>query len=105
MHAASHSQTRRRSQTRTCVAQAASCVCSLCRITYPSGHKALSSRVRVTAFERPGNSASFQYDSNTNRLSALQKTIADSDLDGDYEAGAEEGGVRSKLLSAQLQKT
>ncbi len=48
MHAASRASTRRRSRsgarTRTRLAQAASGVCCLGRITYPSGFKALYSR-------------------------------------------------------------
>ena len=43
------------------------------------------SRNRITGFNRPSAQASYSYDANSNRLSAINKKISDSDLDGDFD--------------------
>ena len=43
------------------------------------------SRNRVTGFNRPSAQTSYTYDANSNRLSAINKKIADIDLDGDFD--------------------
>ncbi len=40
---------------------------------------------RLTTFNRPGVQTSYSYDANANRLSGIDKTTSDSDLDGLYE--------------------
>jgi RHS repeat-associated protein len=42
-------------------------------------------RDRIVEFSRAGSSSRFTYDANGNRLSAVSRTISDSDLDGAYE--------------------
>jgi RHS repeat-associated protein len=43
------------------------------------------SRNRITGFNRPSAQASYSYDANSNRLSAINKKVSDSDLDGDFD--------------------
>ena len=43
------------------------------------------SRDRITGFNRPSAQASYSYDANSNRLSAINEKISDSDLDGDFD--------------------
>ena len=44
------------------------------------------SRNRLTSFNRAGSDASYSYDANSNRLSAIDKTTSDTDLDGSFDA-------------------
>ncbi|MBX3657122.1 MAG: hypothetical protein KF740_01680 [Ramlibacter sp.] len=43
------------------------------------------SRNRLTSFNRNGSEASYTYDANSNRLTAIDKTTSDTDLDGDFD--------------------
>ena len=43
-------------------------------------------RNRVTGFDRLGSSTGFTYDANSNRLSSIDKTTSDTDLDGQFDA-------------------
>ncbi|MBX3655160.1 MAG: hypothetical protein KF686_13320 [Ramlibacter sp.] len=43
------------------------------------------SRNRLTSFNRNGSEASYTYDANSNRLTSIDKTTSDTDLDGDFD--------------------
>ncbi|WP_194792834.1 RHS repeat-associated core domain-containing protein [Caenimonas koreensis] len=43
------------------------------------------SRNRLTSFSRPGSTATYSYDANSNRLSSVEKTTSDTDLNGDFD--------------------
>jgi YD repeat-containing protein len=43
-------------------------------------------RNRVTGFNRDGSSTGFSYDANSNRLTSIDKTTSDTDLDGQFDA-------------------
>ncbi|MBP8019198.1 MAG: RHS repeat protein [Hylemonella sp.] len=43
------------------------------------------SRNRLTQFDRAGSETRYTYDPNSNRLSALDKTTADTDLNGEFD--------------------
>ena len=44
------------------------------------------SRNRLTSFNREGAETRYTYDANSNRLTAIDKTTSDMDLDGDFDA-------------------
>ena len=44
------------------------------------------SRNRLVGFNRPGSQTTYTYDANSNRLSSLDKTTSDTDLDGQFDA-------------------
>lgn len=44
------------------------------------------SRNRLTSFSREGAQTTYTYDANSNRLTAIDKTTSDMDLDGDFDA-------------------
>jgi RHS repeat-associated protein len=43
-------------------------------------------RNRLTSFSRAGSDVQYTYDANSNRLTAVNKTISDTDLDGEFDA-------------------
>ncbi len=43
-------------------------------------------RNRITGFKRQGAQTRYTYDANSNRLTAMDKTTSDMDLDGDFDA-------------------
>jgi len=51
-------------------------------ITWSAGYDA---RDRLTSFNRPAASTSYTFDANSNRISAIDTTTSDTDLDGDFD--------------------
>lgn len=51
-------------------------------ITWTVGYDA---RDRLTSFGRPAASTSYSFDANSNRLTAIDTTTSDTDLDGDFD--------------------
>jgi RHS repeat-associated protein len=58
------------------------------------------SRNRLISFNRPGAETSYTYDANSNRLTAIDKTTSDTDLDGDFD-GADFQKTTSQNLTIE----
>ena len=52
-------------------------------LTWTAGY---DNRDRLTSFTRAGASTNYTYDANSNRLTAIDKTTSDTDLDGQFDA-------------------
>ena len=63
-------------------------------ITWAVGY---DGRNRVTSFARNNAQTSYTYDPNSNRISSIAKTTADTDLDGDFDADDKSKAVAQAL--------
>ena len=63
------------------------------------------SRNRIVGFDRPGSTSGFTYDANSNRLTSIDKTTSDTDLDGDFDqADFSQTNSQSSLLDTTSNK-